>query len=424
MKEDLAMASPPDSLYSSRDYSSITEIAYHDSISYNEFLELYLEPNIPVIIGPDLTKHWRARQQWVNSETGKPNFDNLKDQLCQPPINVPVADCQCKDFTDQKRSTMDFNSFLNEWETNSLENKPSTTYLKDFHFVKAFPNYNAYETPHIFCDDWMNEFWTRREDMDDDYRFVYCGGHGTFTPFHADVYRSYSWSANICGVKKWTLFPPNQEHLFCDSLKNNVYDIQNVDSSQFPRFHEAKRFTIYQQPGQTLFVPSGWWHQVHNIGDTISINHNWCNGSNLDLLLESICSDLKDVEQEIDHLKEMMEEGEWIETCQRLLLLNSGWDWSTLWHMCRTIRERVQRQMEDKDKGESSFISYSTYLKDGERVPRTTPIFKPPLVSQQPPLDLTLKRVNGVLSYIKSEKSAKWFLEHIKGISFDEDSKY
>ncbi|KAI8360412.1 hypothetical protein B0O80DRAFT_371117, partial [Mortierella sp. GBAus27b] len=312
----------------------VREIAYCATPpTYKEFFDQFLEPNLPVIIGPDLTKHWKARQQWVCPTSGKPNFKGLREQLCQEPVQVPVADCQTKDFTDQKRSTMDLKAFLDEWEANSLANVGSRMYLKDFHFVRTFPWYHAYDTPEIFRDDWMNEFWTRRGDMDDDYRFVYCGGNGTFTPFHADVYRSYSWSANICGIKKWTLFPPNQEHLFSDHLGNTVYDIENVDTASFPDFDKASRFTIYQQPGETLFVPSGWWHQVHNIGDTISINHNWCNGSNLDLLLDSICSDLSEVEREIDHLKDMMDEGEWIETCQKLLLLNSGWDWSTLWHM-------------------------------------------------------------------------------------------
>ncbi|KAF9158726.1 JmjC domain-containing protein 4 [Mortierella sp. AD011] len=412
------MASPQNALHVTRDYSTITEIAYHESPpSYKTFLEQYLEPNLPVIIGPDLTKHWRARLQWVSHDTGKPNFDHLREQLCHNPVEVPVADCQCKDFTDQKRSTMDLKAFLDEWEADSMANTPSRTYLKDFHFVRTFPRYDAYETPDIFRDDWMNEFWTRRMDMDDDYRFVYCGGDGTFTPFHADVYRSYSWSANICGIKKWTLFPPNQEHLFCDNLKNTVYDIENVDPVQFPNFDKAKRFTIYQKPGETLFVPSGWWHQVHNIGDTISINHNWCNGSNLDLLLDSICSDLKEVEREIEHLKDVMEEGEWIETCQKLLLLNSGWDWSTLWHMCMTIRKRVQTQMRHGSLEESSYL---TFTKDEEEMPRKTPIFQPPLISQQPPLDVTLKRVDAVLDNIKNEKSAKWFLEHIKNLVLDD----
>ncbi|GJJ77969.1 histone arginine demethylase JMJD6 [Entomortierella parvispora] len=339
--------STSDTLHIPRDYSAIGSIPYcKEPPTYDQFRALYLDPNIPVLIGPALTEHWRARQQWVVSATGKPDFKRLRDQLCQEPAEVPVADCATRDYTDQKRSTMDLKDFLDEWEARSIAGEPSRTYLKDYHFLRAFPDYGAYETPSIFRDDWMNEFWTRRTDLDDDYRFVYCGGDATFTPFHADVYRSYSWSANICGIKKWTLFPPGQEHLFRDNLRNTVYDIENVDATQFPLFHTAKRFTIYQNPGETLFVPSGWWHQVHNIGDTISINHNWCNGSNLDLILESLCSDLKEVEHEIEHLKEDMEEEEWVETCQRLLLANSGWDWSTIWQLCMTVHDRVQRQME------------------------------------------------------------------------------
>lgn len=31
-----------------------------------------------------------------------------------------------------------------------------------------------------------------------------------------------------------------------------------------------------QQPGEILFVPSAWYHQVDNVTDTISINHNVC----------------------------------------------------------------------------------------------------------------------------------------------------
>ena len=32
------------------------------------------------------------------------------------------------------------------------------------------------------------------------------------TPFHADVLRSFSWSANVCGRKLWILYPPGQRH--------------------------------------------------------------------------------------------------------------------------------------------------------------------------------------------------------------------
>ena len=37
------------------------------------------------------------------------------------------------------------------------------------------------------------------------HRFVYAGVAGTWTPLHADILRSFSWSANVAGRKKWFL---------------------------------------------------------------------------------------------------------------------------------------------------------------------------------------------------------------------------
>ena len=36
-----------------------------------------------------------------------------------------------------------------------------------------------------------------------------------------------------------------------------------------------------QEPGDTLFVPSGYHHTVHNLEDCLSINHNWINAHNV-----------------------------------------------------------------------------------------------------------------------------------------------
>jgi hypothetical protein len=43
-----------------------------------------------------------------------------------------------------------------------------------------------------------------------DHRFVYMGPRGSWTALHADVLRSFSWSFNVCGRKRWLLFPPKQ----------------------------------------------------------------------------------------------------------------------------------------------------------------------------------------------------------------------
>lgn len=39
---------------------------------------------------------------------------------------------------------------------------------------------------------------------------------GTWTPLHADVLRSYSWSTNVTGRKRWKLLPPQYTHLLYD----------------------------------------------------------------------------------------------------------------------------------------------------------------------------------------------------------------
>lgn len=51
----------------------------------------------------------------------------------------------------------------------------------------------------------------------------------------------------------------------------------------FPGLARARRHAIevVQEAGETIFVPSNWFHTVENLHDTLSINHNWLNGSNV-----------------------------------------------------------------------------------------------------------------------------------------------
>ena len=46
----------------------------------------------------------------------------------------------------------------------------------------------------------------------------------TRTPFHSDVLRSHSWSANICGSKRWIFFPPGDQNRL-KMIKNRLQSI-------------------------------------------------------------------------------------------------------------------------------------------------------------------------------------------------------
>jgi hypothetical protein len=56
------------------------------------------------------------------------------------------------------------------------------------------------------------------------------------------------------------------------------------------RYVRKHCFSVMQQTGDTIFVPSNWFHTVENIHDTLSINHNWLNGSNIRKCWEYVAS--------------------------------------------------------------------------------------------------------------------------------------
>ncbi|CAB3361193.1 Hypothetical predicted protein [Cloeon dipterum] len=272
--------------------------------------------NKPCLIEANLTENWKCLSEWID-HNGSPNFEFLKRHFGNSV--APVADCNEQYFNAQKKQNMRVTDFIDYWQKFALDGHPKDRpclYLKDWHFVKEYPDYGAYHWPEIFRSDWLNEFCDS-ENGGDDYKFVYMGPKGSWTPMHADVLSSFSWSSNICGRKKWILFPPGTE----ENLKSTHGDLpfQRNLSPEMTR----GGIIIDQLAGQTIFVPSGWHHQVWNEEDTISINHNWLNGCCIEDAWRNLLKGLRAVENELQDCKDM--EG-WLEQCQVVLKAVAGVD--------------------------------------------------------------------------------------------------
>ena len=103
-----------------------------------------------------------------------------------------------------------------------------------------------------------------------------------------------SWSANIVGRKKWIFLKPGEENKLKDKLGNLVFDIDSDEAhDRILEKGEVDKIEFIQETGEIVFVPSGWYHQVHNLEDTISINHNWFNGCNIKFVLASLIAELR-----------------------------------------------------------------------------------------------------------------------------------
>ncbi|XP_030171397.1 2-oxoglutarate and iron-dependent oxygenase JMJD4 isoform X2 [Lynx canadensis] len=272
-----------------------------DSFSYADFFKGYLLPNMPCVFSSSFTAGWGSRRHWVTS-SGKPNFEHLLRKYGD--VVVPVANCGVQEYNSNPKEHMPLRDYISYWQEyiqGGYFSPRGCLYLKDWHLCRDSSSEDVFTLPVYFSSDWLNEYW---DSLDvDDYRFVYMGPTGTWSPFHADIFRSFSWSVNICGRKKWFFFPPGQEEALRDCHGGLPYDVTSpalLDRRLYPtREHCSPPLEVTQEAGEMVFVPSGWHHQVHNLEDTISINHNWVNGCNLANMWHFLQQELCAVQQEV-----------------------------------------------------------------------------------------------------------------------------
>ncbi|KAL1458463.1 hypothetical protein WDU94_008615 [Cyamophila willieti] len=293
----------------------------------------FLLDNKPFIL-KSCIKEWACSLTWV--QNSKPNFHYISETYGT--AKAPVIDCNTLGTTKESNTgcnkEMTLHDYTNYWQNYIFSNYPQDEpcyYLKDWHFLKDPKSANIYQVPNVFASDWLNEYFAEYLCHQDDYVFTYMGPKNTCTPLHVDVYNSYSWSVNVCGSKEWLFLPPGNEKYFKDSLGNLVTDMKSVDWSSLP---PNTVITVHQETGDGIFVPSGWHHQVRNTADTISINHNWINGCNIDHIYKELVTQLEAVKKEIEDCKDM---DDWESHCQLMLVSTFAMNFEVLFNMLKHI---------------------------------------------------------------------------------------
>jgi hypothetical protein len=96
--------------------------------------------------------------------------------------------------------------------------------------------------------------------------------------------RSVGSDAVLCqvyGRKTWRMYSPEQAPLLQSG--DQVVDLDKPDAERFPRAAQARpTFEFMLEPGETIYVPHGWYHAVHSDSDCISLRWNFVHSTGAD----------------------------------------------------------------------------------------------------------------------------------------------
>ena len=102
----------------------------------------------------------------------------------------------------------------------------------------------------------------------------------------------------------------------------------------------VKFFDFIQECNETVFVPSGWYHQVVNVEDTVSVNHNWFNGCNVAVVADNLVKHFEDVVKEIEDCRDMEN---FSEHCQLMMKSSFGMNFKDFFDIIfHIINKRIE----------------------------------------------------------------------------------
>ncbi len=224
-----------------------------DDISQEDFREKYLKPRKPVVI-KNMAKKWPAYQKWtmeymkeVVGDVTVPLYDSSKADPSAP-INSSAAEMKFGDYIDL------------------IQKEPTDLRIFLFDPIKFAPKLlDDYISPK----DLMGGFL-------DKYPNMFFGGKGSVTFLHFDIDMAHIFHTHFNGRKHILLFDYKwKERLYQIPYATYAledYDIENPDFSKFPALDGVEGIECYLEHGDTLFMPTGWWHWMKYLDGSFSIS--------------------------------------------------------------------------------------------------------------------------------------------------------
>lgn len=229
-----------------------TPIDVVSSISKAEFFEKYFRPQKPVVI-KGLVDDYPAGKKWT--------IDFIKE-VCGDVV-VDIFDNSNKNSASAF-TTPDLKMRFADYVDTIVENKPTTLRMFLFNMFKERPQLRK-DFP---CPAFFKGLLGRMG-------FMFFGAKDIKVRIHQDMDMSNVMLTQFYGRKKVVVVHPKYSRLLYKLPFNthSLVDLDAPDYAKYPGLRYVETMDCMLEPGDTLFMPSGFWHYITYVDGGFSVSY-------------------------------------------------------------------------------------------------------------------------------------------------------
>lgn len=262
-----------DSVDMEKTYGKPLEYVSVKTTSMDDFKTKYLYTNKPCMI-LDIPNDWVAMKEW-NVENFNKRFGKCKFKVTGGRLKYEYYYHYMKTY---KHRQDDEPIFIFD-STFADKGKKMREILKEYTVPK-----------------WFEEdlFDCLSEEERPNFRWLLISIRRCGTSLHVDPVATSAWNTMITGKKRWILFPPSTFFGNSGVIKPHIRGAEWF-LKEYPKHKHKEHYDFIQNPGETVFLPSDWWHITVNLEDSIAITQNILTHNNFQNAREQVYSQLPKV---------------------------------------------------------------------------------------------------------------------------------
>ncbi len=221
-----------------------------------DFFRHYWAPHRPVVF-TDATARWPALGKWT------PEF--FRTKLGKVRIEITdgrEADPRYDQNHDAHRKPIRMDRFIERVLTAGVSND---LYMVAHNNTMTRPPFRALLADVKPPADLFQPLEARQTSL-------WIGPAGTVTPLHHDT--TNILFNQLYGRKRFELISPQETVLLADPVDGfySPLDLDGRTDSPHPAVRELQVKTVVLSPGESLYIPAGWWHRVTSLDVSISFS--------------------------------------------------------------------------------------------------------------------------------------------------------